>query len=455
MSTGTLEERVIQASEVETIIRAGEPAEFDKYIIEGDLNLCGLTIERPVHFNQTIFQDSVMFNSTTFNGYAYFWSSDFNGYVNFGSSVFNGYANFGSSVFNGFAYFGESDFNGYADFKLSKFKEGANFGYSHFNGYANFGYSDFNNYANFAYSEFNSTADFGFSSFNDDVSFVFSDFNTSAFFMNSEFNGEADFYNSKFNGDTSFCNSEFNCNANFKLDTFDKEANFNDVVFKGDVSFYSSFFNGVAFFEKTIIQGRLSLTKTKYDKLFIRWYNIVDGLEYDDAAYMTLLKNFKDLGYLEDYDSCYFQYRKEHRGQPWPGIGSFEVSVRKFLDIFLEYFYGYGKKPLLPLAWSLGVVLVFGIYWRSIGQKKQKIIFDEYSPKKNKINNKLLILIYPFLFSVNVFLSGTKLFVDPPEVPDTPGNSQSTTKFVFILERILGAFFSILFFLAVSGTVVR
>jgi len=29
-----------------------------------------------------------------------------------------------------------------------------------------------------------------------------------------------------------------------------------------------------------------------------------------NASYMSLMKNFKDLGYFEDYDSCYFQYRK-------------------------------------------------------------------------------------------------------------------------------------------------
>jgi hypothetical protein len=85
-------------------------------------------------------------------------------------------------------------------------------------------------------------------------------------------------------------------------------------------------------------------------------------------------------------DSCYFQYRKEHRGQPWPGIAPFEASVRKIFDIFLEHFNGYGKKPLLPLAWSLGVMLVFGIFWGAIGQRKQEVVLDEYNPTQNKID---------------------------------------------------------------------
>jgi len=58
------------------------------------------------------------------------------------------------------------------------------------------------------------------------------------------------------------------------------------------------------------------------------------------------------------------------------------------------------------------------------------------------------------LFSIEIFLSGTKLFIDPPEVP-VNSEVQSIIKLIFILERIAGALFSILFFLAVSESIVR
>jgi len=32
---------------------------------------------------------------------------------------------------------------------------------------------------------------------------------------------------------------------------------------------------------------------------------------------MSLMKNFKDLGYYEDYDGCYYNYRVAHRKVPW------------------------------------------------------------------------------------------------------------------------------------------
>jgi len=60
-----------------------------------------------------------------------------------------------------------------------------------------------------------------------------------------------------------------------------------------------------------------------------------------------------------------------------------------------------------------------------------------------------------FGFSITVFLSGTRLFIDPPEIPKIKGRSRSMIKKAFVLERILGALFSILFFLAISGTVIR
>lgn len=117
-------------------------------------------------------------------------------------------------------------------------------------------------------------------------------------------------------------------------------------------------------------------------------------LVYDDAAYMSLMKNFKALGYFEDYDSCYFQYRKEHRAKPWPAVNDGE-----------EWFDG-------------DIIDVLG-------------------------------------FSITVFLSGTKLFIDPPELPRIEGRSRFWIKWAFIVERLLGGLFSILLFIAIGGTIVR
>jgi hypothetical protein len=59
------------------------------------------------------------------------------------------------------------------------------------------------------------------------------------------------------------------------------------------------------------------------------------------------------------------------------------------------------------------------------------------------------------IFSATVFLSGTRLFIEPPDLPEMPRWTEFQTRVAFTAERVLGAFFSILFFIAISATVVR
>lgn len=502
MSEGVLN-KPVSANLVSSKIKAGEPIEYDNCVIEGYLNLSTLVLNKSVHFNSTKFKGIAEFKGTIFNDYAYFIGSSFDDSVDFRGSQFNGDANFKKSKFSEDVYFINSTFKGYAIFIEAQFNRSANFVQSKFMRSVKFFESQFNLYANFRNSTFNERTDFVNSRFNSNAyfsdckffsptdftnsSFVFVDFGESHFynwvyFRCSNFKNSADFSKSKFNSSAYFEGAQFNNSARFAGSQFNGSANFSDIVFNKETTFSGSKFRGDAIFnyskfkEDALFEDadffKLYFKHVKYDKLDIRWHNIANFV-YDDKAYLSLLENFKKLGYLEDYDSCYFQYRKEHRVQPWPGIGSTEASIRKFFEIFLEYGYGYGKKPHWPLAWSLIVILIFSIYWFIIWKRKQ-VVLDEYNSTKNKINKIFLknfpkidrffkvfidfwligligMLINAFLFSAVVFLSGTKLFIDPPEVPD----SRSLTNFIYIFERVLGAFFSILFFLAVGETIIR
>jgi hypothetical protein len=398
----------ISASQVRAIIESGQPAEFDNYTIVGDLNLSSLKIVGPVHFNHTLFQNSVNFNSTIFKDTAYFRGSAFNGDAYFWDSAFNGPANFEGSTFNGTA--------------------------------------------NFVGSAFNGTANFVGSAFNGDAYFVGTAFNGPAFFVGSAFDGPAFFVGSAFNGYAYFMGSRFNV-SDFSGTKFNKETRFGDAKFARTANFDDSRFTGDAVFENTDFESKLSLTRARYDKLYVRWHNITGGLVYDDAAYMSLMKNFKDLGYFEDYDSCYFQYRKEHRSQPWPTVNGWEAAIRKVIDYPLEWFYGYGTKPLNAFLFSLGIIISFGGFWRALGLGGPKDRTKEGLKEGEEwLDGDITDILG---FSVTVFLSGTKFFIDPPAIPKIEGHSRSLIKKAFVLERLLGALFSILFFIAVSGTIVR
>jgi len=454
-SAGASEEmRVVPAQEILDKIERGEPVEYDHVIVEGHLSLRNLDlpkikmertsdeIERlGLDENATMVSSSIEISYSTINSLAFvdsifsdkvdFRGSYFNS-VNLKGSEFNDDADFGGTTFNYLAGFWGLEFNGEANFFDSKFNDGALFMGSTFNGYADFRDSEFNGDAEFEGSTFNGYADF----------------------QDSDFNSTADFGGSAFNI-SRFSSAQFNKPVYFTDANFRNSAIFSECRFKEDAIFYGALFHGPIY-----------LTRTKYDRLYIRWKNIKE-LVYDDAAYLSLLENFKKLGYVEDYDACYYEYRRLHRDQPWSGryhaLHPWEEWLRKRIDLGLQAFYGYGKKPLWPLLWSAGTVLLFGLIWRRAGvdgSKSRGSIFERFGPdgeEKQKPSQKeqLHALGGAMLFSATLFLSGTRLFVDPPAMPKLQGWLAAHARSFFIAERVLGAFFSILFFLAVSWTVVR
>lgn len=431
--------RIIRASDVVAAINANQSAEFDNCIIEGDLNLIAMNINESIHFNNTTFQGKVNFLSSKLNKEAFFEGSNFNDIAVFRKSIFNN-VNFQCVIFNRVVTFTNSKFDHDALFLKSKFNgEEANFREVSFNNDADFRESSFSGVSNFSGAIFNNTAHF-----------------SEACFQNITL-----FSNSLFKQEPRFCGTIFSRTSSFISTHFSEGAYFNEARFDGNVIFDGSTINGVAFFEDAWFNQILSLRYTKYDKMYIRWNNI-HSLNYDGSAYLTLLKNFKEIGSTEDYDKCYIQYRIDRRNHPW-GMEQWEEQARKQLDNVLYYIYGYGKEPLFPLWWSIGLIILFGVFW-SIQSTQDKTI-DKYGLAMDQISEqclqesnkwrKISRIADPFLFSAVVFLSGTKLFIDPPSIPEHLGRSRSLINFIFTLERLLGALFSILFFVTIGDTIIR
>ncbi len=436
----------VPASEVLAKIKAGLPVEFDNCAIVGDLNLSTLKIEGPVHFNNTHFLNQVIFNSTEFNSTAYFWHSNFNSTAHFWYSNFNSTASFPSSKFREYTDFRGSLFNGTVDFKNAEFNGTTDFRDCEFNGDAYFG--DYYG----VHDMFNGPTDFSYSKFNSDAFFSGARFNGPAYFFMISFNGSTSFFLTNFNDLAYIMESTFNGDADFGNSYFEKGNSFSDDTFNGNCSFDFSQFKEDVYCEGAKFNKELSLDNFIYNKIYIRWYNIKNRqITYDDAAYLSLLRNFKELGYFEDYDSCYFQYRKAHREQPWPLVSGIDQPIMKGIDVFLEWFYGYGTKPLNAAYFSIAIILAFGIFWRAVGLGGP----DDVTGKDDKDWEKPDSIFDVLSFSTTIFLSGTKLFIDPPDIPKIKRRSRSIVKKAFTFERILGALFSILFFLAISGTVVR
>jgi hypothetical protein len=466
--TSTTYGKEVKAKNVMDAIQRGEPANFDGYTIKGDLDLSGSLegykdISVPISINNSTINGNVYFRNTIFLEQVVFSNSYINGIANFGGSQFNGTANFAKTKFNNISYFDSANFQQETHFEDSTFNCAVDFNRSQFNGDVYFGdYSNIRNGTKFKGKAY----------------FELARFNRYASFMGSNFAGDADFWQSEFGDYVDFGEAEFHNTTSFNWATFKKQAFFSNSTFLGNADFYGSQFESDAMFDGTKFFGNLTLNWTRYRKLYIRW-NSIENLISDDAGYMSLIKNFKDLGYFEDADDCYYRFRVEqfehgylNRTSPSRWIESLEQYLPDFLpasfDFLAMIFYGYGVKPLYPLIWSIGSIFLFGFIWMigglnaSIGNQG---IFERYGcnqmdcsenrPGCRDLWRMLHALLYAINFSIIVFLSGTKLFIDPPEIPKLQKLPKSLAKRVFVAERVLGAFFSILLFIAINSTVVR
>ncbi|HII05812.1 MAG TPA: hypothetical protein HA349_00410 [Methanotrichaceae archaeon] len=93
----------------------------------------------------------------------------------------------------------------------------------------------------------------------------------------------------------------------------------------------------------------------------------------------------------------------------------------------------------------------FGVFWTVTGIRRS--IFEMDSTKRRPdLREDIAKIADPFIFSAKIFLSGTKLFVDPPKYRKPPGWHGSLVKTLFIGERTLGMILFFLFIFAVSAS---
>jgi hypothetical protein len=115
---------------------------------------------------------------------------------------------------------------------------------------------------------------------------------------------------------------------------------------------------------------------------------------------------------------------------------AFAFSYTGMFQFFSLILYGNGFKPLYPIMWSLLIITLFAVFWGATGLES-----NEYGGTFHLLSSALT-------YSLVVFLSGTKLFVDPPELPRPYDISRNLITQVYVLERTLGAFFLILFLIS-------
>jgi hypothetical protein len=398
-------------------------------------------------FVNATFHDDASFVNATFHDDASFVNTKFNGKADFNKTYFIQNSLFKYAAFNGPAEFFHSNFSAKADFTGTKFTRSAKFAFAFIKRSALFKNSEFKGIVSFLETEFNSRAEFSNSAFDGvsqnakDISsnFMGSTFKDDANFDNCTFKDVATFSSSKFCSIANFIKSKFNSPADFKYSMFN-EAKFDEAVFNKEIdfsdaqfnssSFTSCYFKDNALFENTIFKGVLYLTKTKYDRLYIRWSSISKQgkLGYDDTAYLLLIKNFKNLGFFQDAYDCYYQYRLDHLSQ------TSDLSIFEYISLIFDYaaggLYGWGVRPQFPVGWSAFLIILFFLiyYCLDLGMDAQKAL----------------------KFSTMVLLSGAGPFLSISCDLSRAGRYQNLA----LAEKILGSVLFALFLVALSKTII-
>ena len=440
LSTSCAEEAV-PAQEILARIAAHEPVYYDGVLISGYLDLSALpeaqvqeslalvncTIPNASFSGVSLAQDAV-FWGTTFEK-ASFEKATFSGQVDFSNATF-GPASFSGCSFRQAAFFEGALFNNNVSFEDAAFGLDAFFNAARFRGRADFNYSNFDSYSYFAATEFEGDAlfsdvdfsgavDFSAASFSRTANFIRSRL-TEPYFGNALFSGPAQFGLARFSGLSSFGSALFADEAGFGLARFSDAAYFSEAVFQDLALFGLTNFEDIVTFQEASFQGdlnfkggsisalllekaelaegsRIILNDTDISRFRARWDEIEDHVAWEPGAYLALVENYRRLGWSGDEDDCYYQYRRlEQAGKDW--------NWSKIIDILAWMSCGYGVRPGYALAWSLIIILSFGlVFWKGDGIRRSSKPLsgpaeEDRIPERATLRNALF-------FSTMVFLS--------------------------------------------------
>ncbi|MHB8119033.1 MAG: pentapeptide repeat-containing protein [Methanothrix sp.] len=361
------------------------PLKITNSVFRDNVSCKGVTFYEDVDFENTTFQRNAIFNETKFVTTANFNATHFLGEASFNMSRFSDGGNFDFAYFNSEADFESVWFDKFATFYNAIFMGDVQFAFSVFNGaYANFESaqcigdvyfygSQFNSYCTFSNARLEKNADFHATKYSNGVGFLHTQFFDKANFARSRFIADSIFYQAHFNDTASFSNANFDGPVFFNDTVFCRDANFDNAqflsptdmsyaAFKGDLKMNSTKIARMVLDSSTFSEGsRLYLAKADINRLIVSWSQIRDILSFDTAAYLSLIKNYKDLGQSNDANECYYEYRYLNQA-------SKPIGFSKFLDTVAWLTCGYGVRPHYALLCGMVIILIFSlIYWAGRG----------------------------------------------------------------------------------------
>jgi hypothetical protein len=417
--------RVVAAEEILKKIELGQPVEYHGVTIVGDLDARLLDL-------QVVRIDEALQGAVYVGGSSSVRAKIVESPLRITDSKIAGVFDFNHIIFKNITNFRGTTFESPAIMSLSRFNQDSSFSSARFN-----------QEAKFDGVQFYETVDFTGADFNQTAIFTFAQFSQTAFFIRTHFNQKADFAHAQFNQTGFFIETLFYQDAKYLATRFNHDATFSDARILNANFDYSHFSKDVSF-DNAQINGTLSLYRTKYDKLNIRWSSIHE-LSYDDTAYYLLIENFKKQGFTDDASECYYSYRCKHREELFRQ-GEF---AKGFFDLLAWMTNGYGLRPVRPLGWSVLFILLGGAFFfvtKSIsrskgpetpGKRLHAIRGKDSPPRAGEVS-----IWEALLLSATYFTSGASSIISSvPEEFSPLGRS----RYVVVILRLLGWIFFVLF----------
>jgi hypothetical protein len=196
---------------------------------------------------------------------------------------------------------------------------------------------------------------FNAASFQGNADFNYSKFDSYSYFAAAQFSGDALFSDVDFSAASDFSASSFSGKANFIRSRL-VEPYFGDAIFSGPAQFGLINFDGLSSFGGAVFADEAGFGLARFtDAAYF------SGATFQDLA---LFENYLRLGWSEDEDDCYYQYRMlDQAGKNW--------GWPKAIDLLAWLSCGYGVRPGYALAWSLLTILAFGlVFWRGDGIRR-------------------------------------------------------------------------------------
>lgn len=455
--------RTISADWVLKRIHEGKTVRLKNTIIEGDLDLNKLDL--PTHYIERteaqkmmsflkedvkIVQSSITITDSIIRGRLDFCNSTFSGDTRFEGVTFSGDTRFDNASFCGNINFIESIFSENVGFIEANFCRDAGFIKVIFCKYAFFFRATFNEYAHFIAATFSGEACFGGASFCEHARFEGATFSRDAEFIKATFNGDARFDKATFGGKTRFDKATFCEYTGFGEATFNRDTSFDGTTFNKMVGFSRvTFREGITFFG-TRFDKELNLDQAKYERLDTRWETVKYHLEYQGATYLTLIKNFRDLGFFDDADDCYYQYRRITQTKKlW-------YDWSKFLDVIAWITCGYGVKVWPTAICTLVFVVIFASLYglfngiTTIGSSEISSISINIAP--------IVIQNAPTEVHAGVTSWADYLYFSAAALTgSTPAelHPNGAWKYAAVIERLIGYLFLALFVVVLTKKIIR